>query len=156
MFQPFWPLGLLRCLRVLLLRNAEINSSQVAELLAGTLHLEPTEEVRCVCCAKVDAVGCLRLDGCQMLSDDEWFWMMEVSQNMMIFLMVMIFMDVLKMVNDGEWLMMVKWWRVQVVVPLLLRINDDGEWWLMVNYDLPGYGRVDANGRIIVYLQSIS
>jgi len=71
MFQPFWPLGLLRCLRVLLLRNAEINSSQVAELLAGTLHLEPTEEVRCVCCAKVDAVGCLRLDGCQMVGDDE-------------------------------------------------------------------------------------
>ncbi|CAL1138119.1 unnamed protein product [Cladocopium goreaui] len=63
--------SLLRCLRVLLLRNAEINSSQVAELLAGTLHLEPTEEVRCVCCAKVDAVGCLRLDGCQMVGDDE-------------------------------------------------------------------------------------
>ena len=59
MFQPCWPLGLLRCLRVLLLRNAEINSAQVAELLAGTLHLEPTEEVRCVC-AKVDAVGCLK------------------------------------------------------------------------------------------------
>ena len=86
--------------------------------------------------------GCRWMPKIGWMSDGEWWWMILNDGG------IPEYDDfswwwwyVLKMVNDGEWLMMVKWWRVQVAVPLLLRMNDDGEWWLMVNYDLPGYGR---------------
>ena len=142
MFQPFWPLGLLRCLRVLL--PAQRWDQQFAggraagrHLTLGTYWGGPLRLLREGGCRWMPKIG--------WMSDGGWWWMIlndgGVPEYDDFSWWVMILMDVLKMVNDGEWLMMVKWWRVQVVVPLLLRVNDDGEWWLMVNYDLPGYGR---------------